>query len=264
MLLGWALVAWGADEVQDRVELYDAMLQEALTGDLQAAALAYRSLSRKLPAEDPTRAEALLWLGRALYDLGEVEEARESLLDGIRSGLCPNRCRELLEIIEVDQESITATPTAWTFDQTDHGIFHPWLVQDLGSIKIATSPNGDPALEWSTTAQTRKPDRLVVGFQRPFPPPEEVRLTVTSSTHDALLQMLVEDEAGRRYGLPEALVVLPGAPRRITVPLRLLEPVEPADPPCDPATLWRLTLVDLTGNRATGPNTLWIHDFEVR
>lgn len=260
----WVACAWAADDLEHRVELYDALLREALSGDLEQATVAYRSLSRKLPIDDPIRADALLWLGRALYDLGEVDQARDALLDGIRSGLCPVRCRELLEIVEVDQASITRTPTSWTFDQTDHGLFHPWQVQDLGGIRIDVSPAGDAALEWTTIAQTRKPDRLVVGFQRPAPAPEQLRITVTSSALEALLQILVEDDGGRRYGLPEALVVKPGGPRRLTVPLRVLEPVDPADPPLDPAGLWRLTLVDLTGSRSPGPNTLWLHDFEVR
>ena len=263
-MLLWLFAAWGAEEPEPRIELYDTMLQEALSGDLRQATSKYRTLARRLAAEDPARAEALLWLGRALYDLGEVEDAREALLDGIRSGLCPIRCRELLEIIEVDQESITRTPTAWTFDQTDHGFFHPWKVQDLGGIRIGTAPTGDPALEWTTFAQARRPDRLVVGFQRPLPVPRTVRLTMTSGAHEALLQVVVEDEAGRRYGLSEALVVVPGAPRRFVVPLRALQPVDPGGPPLNPAALWRLALVDLTGQRTTGPNTLWIHDFEVR
>ncbi len=79
-----------------------------------------------------------------------------------------------------------------------------------------------------------------------------------------MLQELVEDDAGRRYGLPDALVVTAGAPRQLVVPLRLMEPVDPADPPLVPASLSRLTLVDLSGTRATGANTLWLHDFEVR
>ena len=266
----WASLAGPALAQSDpraRAALHDAMALEGIDGDLEAAASRYLRLSRNLAMDDRTRAEALYLLGRTMYDLGRVDPARAALLEGIRSGVCPTRCRDLLETIEIDLESVTTTPVVWTFDQLDHGFFHPWMVQDLGSIRLATPefPGRDAALAWSTSVQSRRPDRLVMGIHRPDPPPTEVMIRIRSARLDALVQVMVEDEAGARFWLPDPLTLDQGRIETLVVELADLRPAPPgADRPMDPSRLVRLSLVDVTGLKSTGDNTLWIYAFSLR
>lgn len=262
MIAGWlALAAWGQQALNARASLHEAMAQEVIHGDLEGSARHYLRMSRNRATDDATRAETLFSLGRAMYDLGRIDLARDALLEGIRSGVCPIHCRDLLETMEIDLDSVTTVPTRWTFDETDHGFFHPGAVQDLGAIKLGEAPDGDRALAWSTAPQARRPDRLVLGLKRPDPAPAVVSMRITSETLDAILQLVVEDEAGHRYSLPSARALPAGRPRTLELPLSLLVPLQPGTPPLDPTQLNRLALIDLTGARTSGSNTLWIHEF---
>ncbi|HHO50119.1 MAG TPA: hypothetical protein ENK18_04415 [Deltaproteobacteria bacterium] len=259
-----ALVAAGQQELSARAALHEAMAEEVIHGDLDGAARRYLRMSRNRATDPTTRAETLFFLGRAMYDLGRIDLAREALLEGIRSGVCAIRCRDLLETLEIDLESVTTVPTRWTFDETDHGFFHPGAVQDLGAIKLGQAPDGDRALAWSTSPQARRPDRLVIGLKRPNPAPSLVSVRITSETLDAILQLVVEDEAGHRYSLPQPRALPAGRSRTLELPLAQLIPLQPGTPPLDPTRLTRLALIDLTGARTSGDNTLWIHDFALR
>lgn len=260
----WALLATlaRADELDARIELYDAMLAEAAWGDLDTAIAAYRRLSRNVGERDPAGTDALYWLGNALDQLDQPEEAREALVGGISSGRCTG-CRDLLERISIDGESVTSVPVRWSFDDANHGFFHPWTVQDTGSIRLAPGPKGDPSLEWTSNAQARRPDQLVVGFRHPSPAPHTVRFELTATGLTAILQVWAQDDDGRTWTLPEPVVIEAGQRRAVTIALSALIP-EDGGPPLEPAALSRLTLVDLTGTRGSGPHTLWIDDFEVR
>lgn len=252
----------GATELDARAALYDAMLAEAAWGDLDAAVATYKRLSRSLPDRDPVATEALFWLGHALDQRGSAEEAREALIGGIATGRCDG-CRALLERIAIDEESVTVVPVRWTFDDARHGFFHPWTLQDAGAIRLAPGPDGDPALEWTSMAEARRPDQLVVGFRSPSPPPVGLRFEITAADRPALLQLWAQDADGRVYTLPEPVVLAPGAPRPVAVTLAALAPAEPG-PPLDPARLSRVVLVDVTGGRQPGPHRVWLDDFEVR
>ncbi len=265
MLLGWWIAAaLGQSALHARASLHEAMALEGIHGDLEGAARHYLRMSRNPVIDDATRGESLLSLGQALYDLGRPALAREALLEGIRSGVCPTRCRDLLETMEIDLESISVLPVTWTFDESDHGFFHSATVQDLGSIKLDTAPDGDRALAWSTSAQPRRPDRLLLGLIRPSPPPTALSIRITSEHLDAVLQNEAEDEAGNRYRLAEARALPRGRSRALDLPVSLLLPTQPGSPPLDPRQLTRLVLVDLTGARTSGDNLLWIHSFALR
>jgi hypothetical protein len=250
-----------AQELDSRIRLYDALLAD-VHGDLESAVGRYTHLSRTLSDQDPTLSESLYWLGHGLYDLGRIDEAREALKEGIRSGTCP-RCRDLLGVIDIEDAAITTVPVEWTFEDMAHGLFHPWRVQELGSIEVTPAPWGDAGLLWTTIARPGEPDRLVVGFRDPDPAPEIVRFVVVSTDLVALIDVVAEDDHGRTFSLQTPLPASRGVARRIPVTLGSLVPTD-GGAPLDTRHLVLLSIVDRTASRSAGTNSLWIDDFEVR
>jgi hypothetical protein len=249
-----------AEELDSRIQLYDALLAE-VHGEVETAVARYTELSRTLSDEDPTLSESLYWLGHGLYDLGRVDDARQALRDGIRNGTCP-RCRDLLGVIDIESSAITSVPVEWTFHDATHGLFHPWRVQELGSIQVAPAPWGDPGLQWTTIARPGEPDRLVVGFRDPSPAPESVRFVVVSTDLVAWIDVVAEDDHGRTFALEGPIAASRGVARRIAVPFSQLVPTDKG-PPLDTRHLVLLSIVDRTASRSSGTNRLWIDDFEV-
>ena len=256
----WVPIA-AANELDNRIEFYDALLADS-HGDLDAAVQHYTQLSRTLSDEDPTRSESLYWLGHGLYDLGRTDEARRALLDGIWIGACV-RCRDLLEVIEVEDAAITTVPVSWDFHGGTHGLFHPWRVQELGSIRVASAPWGDLGLEWETNARPGDPDRLVVGFRDPSPAPQSVRFQVVSSDLMAWIDIVVEDDHGRTFALEDPILAIRGVAKQISVPLAELVPND-GGARLDPSRMVLLSIVDRTASRSAGQNHLWLDDFEIR
>lgn len=260
-LAALAPIRAGAGEIDSRVRLSEALLTES-RGDLSSAIAQYTELSRTLPSDDPALPEALYWLGHALYALGREGEAKAPLLEGIRTGQCV-RCRDLLETIALEASAITRIPVLWTFDGP-HGLVHPWRVQDLdGGSRVTTRPGADPALEWRTSPHPDEPDCLVVSLKDPSPPPKELHLSVLSANSDSMLDINAEDDRGHRFALSSPILVPRGELRKVGVPLSALLPLDGA-PPLDPARAVWISIVDRTGMRAGGNNTLWIDDFELR
>lgn len=254
---------WGGTSLASRIQLYDALLVDA-RGDQAGAVDQYEKLSRTLSDTDPTLADALYWLGLGQWELGHVPEARRALLDGIRTGGCP-MCRDLLEAIELDAASIRAIPTAIGFESGNHTVFHPWRVQQLGSIGVGVGPAGDAALEWTTLARPGDPDRLVIGLGTPTPPPTAFAFDVWSTALDAVLDVVAEDDDGRQWSL-EAYVEVPRGPKtHVWVPLASLVPTDaPPDRALAPSELVSLSIVDRTALKRSGPNDLWIDDLELK
>lgn len=258
----WAGLAV-AQEAAPQQMLHDGLVLEGLYGDLEAAAQRYRLVVRNAAMDDATRARALGMLGRALYDLGRLDEARNALFEGRASGVCDDNCVELLQALIIEQEAVTGIPSVWTFEVSDHGFFHPLTLQDQGAIRLGRHIDGTGVLEWETTPPARGRDRLVIGLQRPVPAPREVELAVTSAWADAGMVLVAEDELGRRYALPEPHALPRGQTVRWSVPLRRLAPAyDGIRLPLDTSRITRLAL------EAVGPtgvkNLLLIHDFAVR
>lgn len=264
LLVASAALAQDLTEADRKATLQDGLLREA-TGDLVGAIALYRTLSSGAADDDPVRIDALQWLGRLYDEIGEVALAREVLLEGVRSG--SRACQDLLERIDIEAESITAVPVLWAFDSSDHGFFHPWTVQDRGAIRLGTDPLGEPALEWSTDPRRR--DHLVVGFAEPDPAPEQLRFEMRSSRLDVLLQVVMWDDMGNTWRMPDPIPVPPGAAVPVILRLRDLVPDPPANGELNAEHAWRLVLEqDTTGARAsadsTERNTVWIDDFELK
>lgn len=265
----WAalLLAWSAGAAEGWALLEDALLVESVYGDLESAARTYEQLVRRLAVDDPSRAEALLALGRARAELGEPDLARAALLEGIRTASCLDPCQDLLGRIELEQESITRIPVRWTFDDADHGFFHPWQFDDKGTIRLERTRANDMELVWSTVIDIRKGDQLVVGFRRPQPTPRRVQFEVRSEATDAWLQVIFIDDHGRSYAVETGAFWVPvGRTTFVDVDLQTLHPIDPLDPPFDPGRVSRLQIRDVSAVEGArpGPNTMYLDDFTVR
>ncbi len=263
----WALATSGSASAQSSetwMKVSDAMLVASADGDFERAIGDLKRLLRTdLEVTDPARAEAIRWLAHTLHQVGRTDEAREVLLDGIRSGACNPGCRELFEAIEIEADSVSRLPTRWTFDNPNHGFFHQWAFQSQGSIRLDAGAAGNIALVWETMVQSRQPDRLVVGFAQMDPAPEIVGFTVTSESLQGLLQVVVDDVHGRQFG--SAGVALPiGEPVQVRFLLRELASVDGQPGTLEPAFATRLYVVDRTGKARAGRNVLRIDDFVVR
>jgi hypothetical protein len=260
-LAGAALAQEVDGRVDSRVQLMDALLLES-RGDLDGAVMRYTELARTLGDTDPVRAEALYWLGHGLWSTGRIQQARQALMDGIRSGFC-SQCKDLLEVIEIDATSIHRLPVREDFEGGTHPLFHPWRVQPLGQIRVGVGPRGDTALEWSTVARPGEADRLVLGLQHPTPAPTMIGFHVMSARLDALLDVVGVDDRGRTFGLREAVAVPRGVHQRVVVLLERLVPVD-GGAPLRPEELVLLSIVDRTASRAAGENRFWLDELELR
>lgn len=254
------------DPRRSREDLEDALLTEAAYGNLRGAARDYAEIVRFRPLDDPSRAQALFALGRVHAELGDAYAAREALLEGIRTGSCLDPCQELLGRIELEQESITTLPVRWTFDDSNHGFFHPWQFDDRGTIRLERRAE-DTFLVWRTTVDVHVGDQLVVGFKNPDPPPSRLRFRAQARATEAWLKVVIVDEVGRTYALPTGNFRIPvNRTTVVEVDLAEVHPIDPLDPVLDPARIALVQLRDVSGVEGESPgstHTLYLDDFEV-
>lgn len=204
-LLLWMLLTQAeAGEPYNWEFLYDHLLAEALDGESGPARAAYQELVHSLPAEDPTRAEALYWLGRVSYAQGDTENAQSVLREGVRAGAMRQRSLELLGQMALEEHSIKRTPSSWDFETSTHGFVHPWRYVAKGSIAAS-----DGVLRWTTTIDQLLDDLLVVGFDRPTPTPRGAKMRIRSVNKTARLQLVVTDTANHRYMFNEVIELKP-------------------------------------------------------
>ncbi len=252
----WGLALAFGQDLDGRMMLTDALLDQAAHGDHLASVEVYGRLARELPVQDPLRGDALYWLGHAHHLLGNPEAAREALREGIRTDLCPTRCRDLLEAVELEQARATELPLVWSFDAPDHGLFHPWRFGDRGPVQLQQG-----ALMWTTLPDPRQYNRLVMGFDE-VGPVAAIGLDLEARGRDMRLQVVVTDRRNRQFGLPDALRLRAGQRAQVRLEPRDFVPVEEGSGVLDRTAFAELWLVDITpqGSQVT----LAIHQLEVR
>ncbi len=228
-----------AQDLDDRQTFSGALLQEAAYGRIDQAVQTYEALAGRLPDDDSLRGDVLFALGRAHWSTGRLDASRTWLLEGIRTGVCPTRCRDLLERVELEAARVTQLPLTWTFDDgAEHALFHPWRFQE----GLRTQ---DGTLLWRTSPGRRPPDHLVMGLGD-VGPVSALELDLASVSRDMTLQLMFITVDGRRYGLREALRVSAGGPFRAQVSPRDLVPVEDGPPLLEDDAFSELWLVDIT------------------
>ena len=251
--------AWG--------DFQDALLLESLDGEYDQARSIYRRLNRNLPTNHPVRGEALYALARTSVLLGELEPARQALSEGIRTGVCTDHCRDLLEQIELRSYAVQSVPVRWDFNTSDHSVFHPWRHDVSGSLTLET-PLGDddPALLWSTTRGPWEADRLVIPFENPNPGPETLQFQVLSVDAGTWLRVEAQDREGHRYTWGAGTMMIAEKEElTVTVVLPRMVRTDQRDINLDPSTLAQLEIIDSSaadGNR-TGSNRLYLDALEL-
>ncbi len=242
--MAWGLLASGqarGQDLDDRQMFSDALLDEAAYGDAAGAVRTYEALARRLADDDPLRGDVLFALGRTHWSSGHLDDARTWLLEGIRTGVCPTRCRDLVERVELEAARVGSLPLTWTFeDGSAHALFHPWRFQDRGSLRTE-----DGNLVWRTSPDRRQPDRLVMGIGA-VGKVSGLTLQLASVSRDMRLQLVAITVNDDRYGLREALRVPAGKPFVASVTPEDFVPVEEAAPMLDEATIAELWLVDIS------------------
>jgi hypothetical protein len=253
------------DDMQNWRSLHDALLVESVDGDLRGAVRAYERLVRTLPAHDRTYAEAVFWLARARYELGDADQARAALLDGIRTGSCRVRCFELLGRIEKEAYSVRELPTRWTFDSPDHGFIHPWSYDDLGTIRIEEIGSHGPVLVWATSVNVRRADRLVVSFRDlKGPGVSRIRFSFGATNLEPVIRLIAVDIHGRQFVADKGMRVPAGSTREVDVAVTDFVSVDGEKRALVPTELAELLLADVSAleGDTTGPTEYLIDNFE--
>jgi hypothetical protein len=253
VIVGLAAVAAAQDETG--TALVGELLDASLAGSGERHVVALTGLARRVAADDPAAPEVWYWLARAQAEQGEVDAARTTLLDGIRTGSCP-RCRELFQLLEL--ERLAAAPgTVWEFDDPHHGVF---LAGTAGALRLGDG-EGRSVLEWTPDPGPDADARLVLGLREGL---QSVVLELRAVRVPATVQVHAEDLAGRR-SVSSATITVP-ADRWVTVTVdaRDLVPVAPGAAP-RPEYLRRLELVEWGGARPSGrAPALWLDRLEIR
>lgn len=271
--------AFGMDDAEAAAMLRGALLDEAAYGNHEAAIAAYKMLIQERPLGDPKRDEALFRLAVVQASLGRVQDTGEprpnapmaaiaALRELIRTGACRVPCHTLLGELELELGAVRDLPVHWTFSDVNHGVFHPWQLDDgEGSIRVQSRDEAaNPALIWRTFVDVRNNDQLVVGFDHPRPAPRKIGFRVQAHDRASALRIRVVDDLGRSYELATGPIrVFTDRPTQVQVDLTELVPTEPGDPPLDPGALARLILEDVSALSGTAPgrHELYLDDVSI-
>jgi hypothetical protein len=251
-----ALLLASPARCQDEVgpALLDQLLDASLAGVDDGHLAALTELSTRVASTDPAGPAVRYWLARAQAERGQVDAARATLLDGIRTGSCP-RCRELFEHLEIDR--LAASPGAlWTFDDAHHGVF---LTGSSGAITLSVADDRS-VLEWAPEPAPEADDRLVLGLREGM---TAIGFVLRAARVPATIQVQAEDLAGRRFVTAGTFTV--PADRWVTVQVeaRDLEAVG-AGAVLRPADLRRVELVAWGGTRGSGrAPAVWLDSLAV-
>lgn len=202
LLALWSAVA-RADEIASWTLLQDALLDEAVDGDVAGAASQYEMLVRTLAADDPVRAEALYRLAQARFSAGNIDGAREALRDALSSASTTrDRCLDLLGELEIQGGGARSLPAKFTFDvAAPQGLVHPHNLADIGGVRLLPDAQNGSVLEWRTSADARGEDELVLGVA-PDLHVRSLKLRAMAPDGEARLLIVVVDEHGQLLGLP--------------------------------------------------------------
>lgn len=203
LVLGLLVAPARGDEIASWTLLQDALLDEAVDGDVAGAASQYEMLVRTLAADDPIRAEALYRLAQARFSAGNVAGAREALREALSSASTSrDRCLDLLGEIEIQGGGVRSLPARFTFDQPgSQTLVHPHNVADLGRVRLIPDAQNGSVLEWRTSADARGEDELVLGVA-PGLRVRSLRLRAMAPGGEARLLLVVVDDHGQLAGLP--------------------------------------------------------------
>lgn len=266
--LAWCLalslgapVASGAEPREAWEAVHRLRAQAALSSQLRPVLQAWMDLaSAKLPADSPSLGQALYELGELRWTAGDIRGARDALDQCVRQTPQRSRCAELRGAIDLEVDAVRSVPVHWTFDDADHGLYHPRIYWDRGALKLSPTPAGEGTLRWQKRIDASGADHLVAGLDRPSPVPRRLRLDISSEALTARLEVRLEDDLGRSTVLSPSPVRVE-AGERVQVTFAFPSPSQGSGPVHDAGHPHRLYLIDLTDLEGVmGTNTLVLYD----
>ena len=230
-MLLWCAIAFG----DAREDLENALLARSI-GDRETALNELVRLGRTLAAEDPLRGLALFWSSTLRAEMGDLDEARDSLRECIRSGPGRQDCADLLARLELERTAMRV-PGTWSFNG-EHGIAVLWNQAEHGSVQIEEI-DGDPALVWVSHHVPDQPGMLLFAVV-PGARPQRLSMRISTPDERALVLPLFIDDAGQIHRAQQPTVL--SAPHTVHTLVVDLAEVKGLDP----ARLERVVLRDLT------------------
>ena len=243
-----ASLAWAGA----RADLEGALLARSL-GEREAAQATLVRLIRSLAAEDPLRGTALFWSATLHEESGELDQARQTLRECIRSSQAREDCTDLLGRIELN-ETRMVVPGTWDFSG-EHGMVHLWTQIDRGTVHVASS-EGDPELVWVSRRTPEEPGMLLFAVD-PSVPPERLSVALSTPDERAIVLPLFVDDRGAVHRPRTPVVLARDRPVQLELELATIQGL-------DPTRLERVIFRDLTVDASPKSTTLVFDDVSLR
>lgn len=262
--------SWAASAAGPEVwaSMHDARLTEALDRDPVAAVAVYEAVLNHLPEGDALRANALLWLGSARYDAGDVVGARDALARAGEDTAQRLAARMLHAYVDAEQRQVVQLPLTTGFDGDVAPFARGWLrgspddlaVTDLGG-------DDDTSLIWNTEVRDAESDFIFARLTASTGTMVEARLRLRAREFPMHLRVLLEDESGERWTAP---VMIVGTTDWSDIAVRIAD-FAPASAPAadrraDPSAVRVMVVQDVTSyhSETRGNNALYIDELRLR
>jgi hypothetical protein len=264
---GGLSVAYGAGP-EVWASMHDARLTEALDRDPAAALAVYEAVLTHLPEADALRANALLWLGSARYDAGDVVGAREALAGAAEDATQRLSARMMRAYVDAEQRQVVELPLATGFDGDVAPFARGWLRGSPDDLAIADLGRDDDAsLIWTTEVRDGESDFIFARLTASTGTMVEARLRLRAREFPMHLRVLLEDESGERWTAP---VMIVGTTDWSEVAVRIGD-FAPASAPAadrraDPSAVRVMVVQDVTSyhSETRGYNALYIDELRLR
>jgi hypothetical protein len=235
--------------------LADQLLEASVGGVSPQYIGMLTELSRRVSVGDRSGPDTWYWLAHGEAELGRLDQARATLLDGIRTGNCP-ACRDLFQDLEISRMAAPRDST-WRFGDAHHGVF---LTGVGGSMRVGALDERT-LLEWTTERGPDSDGRLVFGLTQGM---SALVLDVGADASSALMVYLV-DRAGHRFVTREPLELEAGRFASFTLSIADFAPSDGR---------WALVGGDVrrvelamwagAGTTAGGAPTYWLDELTIR
>lgn len=245
LAVSWALAQ---DDANAWERLYDARLVEAADGTPEVAVLFYEELKKEMDAGDPLYGQTCYWLGRARFNLGQVDLAVEALREAARDVNVRPQANAFLALIELESRRVTTLPRTMHFEDGVGSFVRAGETAAKGAL-ATRDISGNDVLAWATTVVAAETDRVSMALEvSRF---EHLSFRVRATSFPAELRVVLSDGAGSIAPAP-VLRVQTGSWLMVDIPVR--------------GVVRLVEIVDTTGVNTDrrGQNVLLIDDVEVR
>lgn len=207
--LSWALfAATVATGPEDWAALHSGRLMHAMERDPTAAISVYEAVIEHLDEGDPHRSEYLYWLGRAWFDSGDADRAREVLAQVEGRSIVGPAARTLRGRIDLDRSRIPGLPTTLDLTATPTPLVPGWSA-GTPAVPLTVIPpaGGGPAtVSWPIATEDVRAGFLAVGLAPEAGRFDGIRFEARSSEVVLAARVVVETFDGHTYaGVPSVL-----------------------------------------------------------